>query len=438
MGFIPVATLGYRPKTLTRLLAKAPSETGRRPARAQPTGRGRLDVPAIDGFRGLAVLWIVLGHCWNELGGKVPLDDGPLRNIFVSSYMGVDMLFIVSGFVLFLPAVMDGTLGDLGAYARRRAARIVPAFWAAVLVSFVVSMVVDAKRVGPAAWLSHALFLHGEAHHHEQMGWGVNGALWTMSVEVMFYAALPFVASWYKRRPFFGLVLAFAGAELWHLAALKLPLILDAAGMSWASTSDAQLRMALAFPTYLPQFAIGMTAAWVYVRFREHRDALKPHAVLVQIAAFTGAVVVAYMRGWEGANDRSGLLDHWVKTGDRTFFYGMLVLATALAASAAQWPVRNAVSRFLGTVCYGTYLVHLPLIKLLRPALGLDKGTTSNLDLLLLAAVTAPAAVDLGWLSYRFLEEPFRRWARRRRAAEPPRHTPRTRWPETAALASAS
>ena len=397
-----------------------------------------MDVPAIDGFRGLAVLWIVLGHCWNELGGKVPLDDGPLRNIFVSSYMGVDMLFIVSGFVLFLPAVADRTLGDLGAYARRRVARIVPAFWVAVGLSFVVSLVVDAKRVGPAAWLSHALFLHGEAHHHDQMGWGVNGALWTMSVEVMFYAALPLVASWYRRRPFVGLMLAFAGAQLWHLAALNLPVLLESAGVSWAATSDAQLRMALAFPTYLPQFATGMTAAWIYVRLREQRDSLKAHAVIAQIAAFTGAVVVAYMRGWEGANDRSGPLDHWVKTGDRTFFYGVLVLSTALAVSAAQWPVRNAVSRFLGTVCYGTYLLHLPLIKLLRPALGLEKGTTNNVDLLLLAAVAAPLAVGIGWLSYRFLEEPFRRWARRRGKARTPRHTSDAPWPEAAVFASAS
>lgn len=402
-------------------MARPVRATRQRPARAQPTGRGDLDVPAIDGFRGLAVLWIVLGHCWNELGGTVPLDGGPLRHIFVSSYMGVDMLFVVSGFVLFLPAVVDGSLGDIGAYARRRAARIVPAFWVAIVISYVVSSAVDAKRVGPAAWISHALFLHTEAHHHEQIGWGVNGALWTMSVEVMFYAALPLVAGWYRRRPFVGLALAFAGAELWHLTAAKLPELVENTGITWAATSDAQIRMALAFPSYLPQFAVGMTAAWLYIRLRERREELGMHAFLAQTAAFIGALVVAYFRSWEGATGASGPLDHWVKTGDRTFFYGVLVLSTALVFSAAQWPVRNTVSRFLGTVCYGTYLVHLPLIKLLRPALGLEKGTTNNLDLAILAAVAAPLAVGIGWVSYRFLEEPFRRWARRPldRAAPP-------------------
>ena len=45
----------------------------------------------------------------------------------------------------------------------------------------------------------------------------MNGAIWTMSVEVIFYAALPFVARWYYRHPFFGLGIAVAITELWHV-----------------------------------------------------------------------------------------------------------------------------------------------------------------------------------------------------------------------------
>ena len=377
------------------------------------TRRRITDVPVLDGFRGLAVLWIVLGHCWNELGGRVPLDGGVLRSIFVTSYMGVDMLFIVSGFVLFLPVVVDGTIGDHRKYALRRAARIVPAFYAALVLSYAVSSVVGGSRLGPGAWLSHALFFHAQSHDVSKVGFGINGAMWTMSVEVLFYIALPLVAAWYRRRPFLGLVLAFAGAEIWHLLTLNLPALVANTGITWAGTEQAQLRMALAFPGYLPQFATGMTAAWMFVRLREHRERSASHAVLAQAAAFTGALAIAYLRGWEGAGNLAGPFDHWVKTADRTFFFGVLVLATALATTRTQWLWANPVSRTLGRISYGTYLAHLPIIALVIPALGLHVRTSSNMDFFMLSAAVVPLAILAGSLSYRYLEEPFRRWARR-------------------------
>lgn len=407
-------------------LLSAPSGGG--PGAKPPTARRRpaTDVPVLDGFRGLAVLWIVLGHCWNELGGRVPLDGGILRNVFVSSYMGVDMLFIVSGFVLFLPVVMNGTLGPHRGYALRRAARIVPAFSVALVASYAVASILGKDTLGPGAWLSHVLFLHAESHDVAKVGFGVNGALWTMSVEVLFYVALPLVASWYRRRPLLGLALAFAGAELWHRLTLALPSLVANTGISWVGSEEAQLRMALAFPGYLAHFAMGMTAAWVFVRMREQRERFASHAVVLQLGALTGALAIAYLRGWEGTRNVAGPLDHWVKTADRTFFFGVLILATALATTQMQWAWSNVVSRTLGRICYGTYLVHLPLIALLIPALGLDVRTTSNVQFAILAAVVVPLAICAGGLSYRYLEQPFRRLARR---APRPRYTDDTQQP---------
>src|SRR5205807_10606997 len=57
--------------------------------------RAAASVPALDGFRGLAVLWIVLGHCWWQVGGPA-LDGGVGRNLFSIAYTGIDVLFIRS------------------------------------------------------------------------------------------------------------------------------------------------------------------------------------------------------------------------------------------------------------------------------------------------------------------------------------------------------
>ncbi len=81
---------------------------------------GRVRVPAIDGLRGYAALTVLLIHV-TYYSGRPPLDQGIIRSVLVSGYMGVDFFFVISGFVLFLPAVTNkGRLGNLRSYAERR------------------------------------------------------------------------------------------------------------------------------------------------------------------------------------------------------------------------------------------------------------------------------------------------------------------------------
>jgi len=373
-------------------------------------------VPAMDGFRGLAVLWIVVLHCWGALGERMPLDGGPLRHFVASGYFGLDLLFIVSAFVLFLPAVYDGSVGDRRAYARRRAARIVPGFWVAAILTFVVALALGRVEGGVGAWLSHATFLHQYAHNVADVGFGLNRAMWTMSVEVVFYFLLPFVASRYNRHPFAGLGLAIVGAELWHLGTLHLPAILQWAGISWGGAEDAQYRMAYVFPSYVAHFAVGMTAAWLFVRLRDLGDRrLSPQLVsAVGTAALIGFLALVFIRGRQRLHGELGPFDPRVRTLDRTLLLGIVVLAAALGAARLQGVLCNRATRGLGTVSYGIYLSHMVLIVLLIPVLGLQKGTTSNTDLILLVAAVVPLSILIGIVSYRFLETPFRRLARRK------------------------
>src|SRR5919108_4947140 len=186
-------------------------------------------VPALDGFRGLAVLWIVVGHCWNEVG-RPPLDRGVGLNVLTSSYAGLDLLFIVSGFVLFPPAALNnGSLGDLPSYFRRRFARIVPAYWVAIILVILFNPLLTTANVplpgtsmaGNSALLIHLSFLHEEVYGGSiRNGFGADGVIWTLSIEMIFYVTLPLVAAWWYRRPFLGLALAFAGAKGWQYLAI--------------------------------------------------------------------------------------------------------------------------------------------------------------------------------------------------------------------------
>ncbi len=385
-------------------------------ATATPNGaRTKVVVPSIDGFRGLAVLWIVVGHCWFDLGQRIRFDSGPFLYLLRSFQFGVDVLFLVSGFVLFLPVVTGtGSIGDKRSYALRRIARIVPAFYFFLVVSYIAAAFVGNPRGGPMLWVTHALFLQTEANTFSDIGFGINRALWTMSVEVLFYAMLPLVASRYARRPFLGLGIAVAIAELWKYATTNLHWIISTLGIHWNGVSEAQLRMAKAFPSFLPQFAVGMTAAWLYNYLRtDRRPRMTSVANAGAIAGLMGFLAIAYIRGLQSANGTAGDLDIWLKTLDRTFFLGVLVVGTALATKRVQWIVSNNFSRLLGTVCYGVFLSHQPLIHFFIIRLGMNRETTRPLDFLVLAALVVPLSLCIGVLSHIYLEMPFQRWARR-------------------------
>lgn len=386
--------------------------------RRSPDAREVLHVPSMDGFRGVAVLWIVLQHCWGALARYQ--GDGPVLRAARHGLVGVDMLFLVSGFVLFLPVVLEkGLIGDAGDYLRRRAARIVPAFWAALVVTYPVAEYLGEAEGGAGSWLTHLLFLHNYAHPREHIGFGLNRAMWTMTVEVMFYVTLLFVARWYYRHPFVGLGLAVGMAELWHLAAIKLPVLLGSLGIAWGSAEEAQYRLVQAFPSYLPQFAIGMTAAWLFVHYRQgYFGKLPPQLVTAAAAAgLVGLIGVIYLKSREFDQDLNGPFDPWISTLDHTMLLGLVFLATALASSRVQWPVTNGFSRLVGTASYGIYLSHMVLIALIVPAIGMDRGPHTIGDYILLPAVVVPLSIAVGIVSYQLLEQPFRRWARGTRAS---------------------
>jgi peptidoglycan/LPS O-acetylase OafA/YrhL len=374
-------------------------------------------VPAIDGLRGLAVLWIVVLHCWGVLGQRMPLDGGPLRYLVASGYFGLDLLLVITGFVLFLPAAQNGgSVGPRRDYALRRAARVVPGFWVATLIAYLVALRLGEVRGGPVAWLTHLTFLHQYAHSTQDVGFGINRAMWTMTVEATFYAVLPLVARPFHRRPLAGVGAALLVAEGWHQLTLNLGRVFATADES--SLTDAQARMAYVFPSYVAHFAFGMAAAWLYVRMRRRRRVFPSRlASAPAAAAVIGIAALALVRGRQRVSGELGPFDERARTLDRTVLMAVLVLAVALASPRAQSVVTNGFARLVGTVSYGIYLSHMPLIYLLMPALGIEAGTTSNGDLALITVIVVPLSIAVGVVSYVFIEQPFRRFVRRGRGA---------------------
>lgn len=395
-------------------------------------------VPVFDGYRAYAIAGVVLLHLL-VFSGVLDRAGSVLPVQVVQATLGqaIDVLFIISGFVVFLPAAArEGAMGGLGAYAMRRAARLVPAYWLALGLLLVVIAAVPLERgatvPGVGSVLAHLTFLQGPATllaSGGPLGFGIDGPVWTLSLEVSFYLLLPLVAGLFFRRPIIGLVLAALLTGLWHEAIGHIGGIATFLGQN-PSPAD-QLRLGtgalIQFPYWAFSFAMGMAGARAYVHLsaRHARAVLASRASRVQLAA---ALVLAALAVLVGRASADGGVLLGAEAGRRPVLLALgysgalatLMVATALGHARWQRPFANRFARELGDVSYGIYLVHVVVCLYV---LGVVSATTGHGALLrgdgraktlvVLAAIVVPVSVLYGYLSARWVEQPIRRRTQR-------------------------
>ncbi|MFN2591962.1 MAG: acyltransferase family protein [Candidatus Dormibacteria bacterium] len=409
-----------------QLLAPEPSPTlsGPVPAPVRAPGLAvpeRIRVPAADGFRACAALSVVLYHCMYG-AGLPPLGSDLLRNYLVAGLVGVDFFFVLSGFLLFLPvAAAQGRFGDVRSYALRRVTRILPAYYVALVAT--VGLLLFLSRT-PAFGLTrhnvalnvllHATFLQhnlGSALGLPE-GFGFNGVVWTLSIEALFYAILPLVAVRFFRRPVLGLGLGLGIAAAWRLAVAHSTLhVASLPGV--ATPAAARLILITQIPSFAGHFALGMMAAWLFVKMRRSRFAGSPWTVALQVLGLAGIVLSMELIGHRDMAKIAGPLDHWTTTTPLAVSFAVLLLSTALAPQWAQRPVTNPVARHLGDISYGVYLSHLLFVELALTTLHFFPAGNLVAFLRMVGFVGAGSLL-VGWASFVWVERPLTRWARRR------------------------
>jgi len=191
------------------------------------------DIPAIEGLRGVAVLWVMVFHYFVLRDGK--FDDAfielvkswtPLEAFVRNGYLGVDLFFLITGFLLILPWYRHADAGlpppDWRSFYARRARRIVPAYYVQLVFLFFVVL----PLLHPRIWIqstpfvtfnlgAHFTFLHYTSPLTSS-SMTVNGALWTLAIEMQYYLLLPLVAPLFVRWPWRSLVAAFLIAAGWR------------------------------------------------------------------------------------------------------------------------------------------------------------------------------------------------------------------------------
>lgn len=416
------------------------------PGKDERAARGVPVVPVFDGYRAFAILGIVLFHvlinsgvvqrAGGSFGGQLIWAGGPQL---------VDILFIVSGFVVYLPTVAQGgRFGSVSRYAIRRGARLLPAYWLSLLVMLLVMKTqagVPTPNVGDlASNFGGQQTLVQMLWPGNQIGFGFDTPLWTLTLEIGFYIVLPFIAAPYFKRPLLGLAIALAIAVLWRVAFDHVGQIANwfGADLSVRRAIQLQLNSINQLPNWAFSFAAGMTGAWAYVRAKERydRETLERTAKRVLIPATLLFALFFYLVGRKaisadfpaGFPNLEARKSAFLSIG-YTASLATVMIALALAPKRLQIPFAHPLARKLGDISYGIYLIQAPILWfLVFHFRGLpNDGSLRSVAIWL--ALVVPVAMIYGYMSARFVEQPIRRWARRfgRRAGAPNQPSPELR-----------
>ncbi|HEX8028278.1 MAG TPA: acyltransferase [Vicinamibacterales bacterium] len=371
-------------------------------------------VPALDGLRGVAILMVMLHHFtrFRQTSGF----DGPLLSLLAFCWTGVDLFFVLSGFLI--TGILLDTRGSeryFTTFYARRFLRIFPLYYLVLLLSFVVlprfpavfavlagqvdvpteeqAGVPLADQAGIAQW---PYWLYLTNFSIADNGWthGLLDVGWSLAIEEQFYLIWPLViwlcppafVAWLCTGIFMAEVFARSFGRASEMAVLPIYVV------TWFR---------------LDGLVIGSLLAVAWRRgIMPALDRLVPAVVIVGVA---GLIVCAIEGGhpW------------WWNRRMQQFGYSLIaVTAGAMLVSAISRPADSLWPRMLsagwlrafGKYSYALYLLHLPVMRAVREYVfnPWEFGALAPfLAQLLFYGAAIPAAFAVAWLSWRMFEAPI-------------------------------
>jgi peptidoglycan/LPS O-acetylase OafA/YrhL/O-antigen ligase len=371
----PSLTVPSENSDLTKRSA-APASSAARDAQEPATGEvGQTEFFAAhthNNFNLLRLLFALMVVVYHAIAlANVPSWQGAEQATSLLAELGVQGFFVLSGYLVFASLQRSNSIG---LYAQKRARRLLPGYAAVVLLcaagALAFSPAAREDLAAVARYLGwNLVFLNFmepnlpgvfEANRFSE----INGALWTLKIEVMFYLVLPMLAFFMKlaggmRWVLF--VLVYIAAEAWRASFLHL----GQAGGGIATELARQL------PGQMSFFIVGIAlAAW--------RDDINWRSPLAPIGIVLLALSIAVPEAMPLRAIGLGVTSVWV--------------ATAI-------PRLLDPARF-GDLSYGVYIVHFPIIQV-AVAIGLFAASPW-----IGAAVAIAAALVCAMLLWWLVERP--------------------------------
>lgn len=328
--------------------------------------------------------------------------------------------FVLSGFLLMLPWTKHyyegGRAPSLKEYYMRRVMRIVPAYYAHLAVFFLIMVPVVhsfsmlLSPLGLMSVLAHLTFTQ-YLFPSTSAGFGINGALWTLTIEAMFYLTLPSIAHYFLgRRALLGLLAALAVAQGWlylsfhqlfEFAAWVLPNV----NVFKYDPLVIKLFLALQFPAQIFYFTMGMALTNLLFLCHKKHFGMGFAASFLTLLGLAGLFwvmwLIARVNIWN-----TGWLYGWHAIV--AVILGGLVLSAAMPSLVSRKLLGARPVRIIGLISYSIYLWHLPVIFFMKtyftPA-GLEG--VQLFQFMLISCLTLTLLI--AYFSYVYVELPFLR-----------------------------
>ena len=376
------------------------------PTPSRPELRRHLD--ALDGMRALAAFGVLATHAGFNSGRS--LDAGPFAPFLARLDFGVTVFFLLSGFLLYRPFALAALAGTRTPAVRRfylrRALRILPAYWLAVLGTLFLLSSRPPSRADLASYLTLT-----QTYDHHNLDPSLT-QMWTLAVEISFYALLP-VLAWLargrgERTPESALRRDGANSALRRQLAMLAGLVAVAiAADCYAHAGGHDQRSLIWLPANLDWFAAGMLLAVLSAVPAGTRTARRLVARLHELATAPGSCwLVAVLIFWLATLPLAGARDLTVPTGwDWTIKHWLYTFAAAALLLPLMFGDGGRIGRvlasrpmrLLGELSYGIYLWHLGLLLAIQRWLGLHTFGGHFGELFWLAGAAATAVAALSW-----------------------------------------
>ncbi len=412
-------------------------------------------IPVLDGIRAIAALLVLEFHIdrMNNTSLWVPKEHPLAAALITSGESGVILFFVLSGFLLFMPyakaLLFEAKWPSARQFYMRRALRILPAYYLSLVLLILFS---QPQYLQPQHWKDLFLFVTMFMDSTPDTFRQLNGPFWTLAVEWQFYMLMPLLMlGFYKlvgkiqgsaKQRFLG-VLACCLLLITYGLCIRYVGIYCAGNPQETFHLPVRVRDGLLFflygiiGKYMETFALGMIISACYIYVQQSPFGEKMKARLRRMSPWllcAGLVLLLFTAIWQFQVQKPVaqfsvlnplgdlfLLLHEFLSG---IGYSICILAILFGSRALTALFSFQPLRKLGTISFGIYIWHLPLLILFRDTtLRLFSPKTPLAVYLAFCVGVLVYVIPAAITSYVFVERPFMRLrvgsASKKEVAEP-------------------
>lgn len=356
----------------------------------------------LDGIRGIAILLVVFQHYITPFVGPLLPGLGSLNNVFALAWSGVDLFFVLSGFLIggILLDAKDSS-NYFKVFYIRRVCRTFPLYFAWLFLYLIILLFLPnaLQKFGTVFEGSFPIWSYFTFTQNIYAGLGYSGPgwlgiTWSLAVEEQFYLLLPILIRFAPKRYLWVIVLGFV---------LMAPVLRVLVFLHYPHSTIANYFL---LPSRIDTLMIGVLCA---MAIRNNRVKLwlelRAKDLYLLFAILLGGIVL--MASENVTNVRSFDMALYGYTWLALFYALLLLIAISEQRGMIKAIANFAPLRKLGIVAYGVYLFHEGVNGIMFGLFFDTEPTISNIPEALTTVLSFGLTVLLAYVSWRFFEKPI-------------------------------